>query len=110
MSAFTEAIKCNTQGLEAVSTGFCAGCETCRKEWGRGDMTEQAARDAVESCEIVNEPHFSWSPCVLCGSRLGGDREDAHAVLDGELVHLGGACVDCMIYLANGDEPVDWPE
>lgn len=107
MSAFTEAVKCNTEGLEAVSTGFCAGCETCRKEWGF--KTEQAAQAAVDSGKIVNEPHFSWSPCEICGSSLGGDREEAHAVdATGEIIHLGGACVDCMIYLANGDEPKDW--
>ena len=70
-------------GLEAVSTGLCLGCSECA--------------DA--------EAHFSWRPCGICDSRLGGDREVWHAIVDGEIQHYDDACVDCVMFLANGVEP-----
>lgn len=44
---------------------------------------------------------------------LGGDFEPWHAVAKGKsvaegLFHGSHACVDCIAYLANGDEPENW--
>jgi hypothetical protein len=36
---------------------------------------------------------------------MGGDREVWHFIMDGKIQHGDGACVDCIMYLANGDEP-----
>jgi hypothetical protein len=60
-----------------------------------------------ESGCFPDEPSFSWASCGICGSTLGGDREVWHGIddLTGTLYHFGNACVDCIIYLANGDEP-----
>jgi hypothetical protein len=90
MSAYTEAVERNLKGLEAVSTGNCPGCNECSDANG--------------------DPYFSWSPCEICGSRLGGDRESWHALMDNKLIHCENACVDCVVYLANGDEPENWDQ
>jgi ribosome-binding protein aMBF1 (putative translation factor) len=47
------------------------------------------------------EPYFSWSRCELCGSTVGGTREDAHAYYEGQLVHLR-ICSDCVYYAEYG--------
>ena len=74
---------------------------------------EAAAREAFEegccSGEVFSEASFSHRPCQVCGSHLGGDREVIHWIgTDGKLLHDDGACVDCVLYLANGDEPENW--
>lgn len=92
MSIYTEAVERNLEGLEAVSTGGYSACPDC---------------DIEEWDDDGPEPFFSWSACETCGSTLGGDRHPAHALIDGELIHLN-TCVDCVTYLANGDEPENW--
>ena len=59
---------------------------------------------------VSEESHFSWAPCDVCGSMLGGDREIAQAVVEGTANHIIelSICTDCTMYLANGDEPEDW--
>jgi hypothetical protein len=65
--------------------------------WGRGDICE--------------EPSFSWRSCGICGSSFGGDRGSWHWVSDDNAVqHESDACVDCIMYLANGDEPESWQQ
>ena len=105
MSAYTDAVERNLKGLEAVSTGFCPGCEECQDAYG---LTAEEAEEKWSNGEIDSDPSFSWSACECCGSSLGGDREVAHAILDGEIIHMDGFCVDCVMYLANGDEPEEW--
>lgn len=63
--------------------------------------------EAWSSGAVYSEPSFSWSSCGICNSHLGGDREVWHALddLTGTLYHFDDACVDCVVYLANGDEP-----
>ena len=105
MSAYTESVKFHTKGLEAISTGPCPGCEECRKNYGFDTL--EALKEAWESGELEAEPHFSWSACDICGSHLGGDREEWHAIdkKTGALIHGDNACVNCVVFLANGDEP-----
>lgn len=88
MSAYTDAVKRNLKGLEAVSVGNCPGCDACNG--------------------ADEEPSFSWASCGICNSHLGGNRESWHAILDGKIVHWDDACVDCVLYIANGDEPESW--
>ena len=77
------------------------------------ELAEAAAREAFEddwsAGHVYSEPSFSRSPCDICSSPLGGDREDYHYILDGRTHHDSGACVDCVCYLANGDVP-DLPD
>ena len=55
-----------------------------------------------------DDPFFSWSQCDGCGSSLGGDRTESTGIdEDGESISLD-LCIDCVMYLANGDEPENW--
>jgi len=110
MSEYTDSVERYTEGLEFISTGPCPGCDVCRSDYGYD--TQEAFDEAYENGDICAEPHFSWGGCDLCGSRLGGDFEEWHArdKESGELIHGPRACVDCVAYLANGDEPELWGE
>jgi hypothetical protein len=107
MSEYTDSVEAGLEGLTAVSTGACPGCEQCQEIWGYQTMKEFDS--AWHSGKVYDEGGFSWFPCGICGSRLGGDRESWHALgSDGEILHFDDACVDCVIYLANNDEPEEW--
>lgn len=106
MSEFTKSVEGGLQGCDAVSTGLCPGCEECAGDAGV-DVSELG--DLIENGTVWSESHFSSSPCDICGSSLGGDREVWHWLdKDGEIMHGDGVCVDCVMYLANGDEPEEW--
>lgn len=92
MSDYTERVEHALHGLHAVSTGFCPGCPECKNIAGGAEDIES---------------HFSWSACGICGTRLGGNREVWHGVTDDtqEVLHFDDACDDCVMYLANGEEP-----
>ena len=63
------------------SSGYCDECDEC------GDNTE-------------SEPWFSWQPCELCGSTLGGDRFPAHAKDNADdVIYHFEICVDCLMEL-----------
>ena len=68
--------------------------------------------DIVASCCGEDcEGGFSWSPCEVCGCSLGGDRHKAAIIVPGtdtEPIELD-CCVDCLCFLANGDEP-EYPD
>lgn len=83
------------EGIEAVSAGPCPGCADCGLE--DIDCADEIPEGSYDS-------DFSWSSCESCGSHLGGDRHPAHGLLDGRIVHLD-VCIDCLLYLANGDLP-----
>lgn len=75
LTNFELAIKANTEGLTAVSTGACPGCGTCQKLY---EYDSQEAFDkAYKAGKVVHEPHFSHHGCDLCGSPLDGDDEAA---------------------------------
>lgn len=96
MSAFTKAVENGLTGLEHVSVGYmsyekCGDCPIGGDESDCGD-----------------EGHFSWSACDCCGSSLGGTRYAAHGLdSEGNIVHLD-VCVDCLQFIANGEEPENW--
>ena len=99
MSDFEQAFEQQTAGLDYLSAGACPGCADCGLEVDHTD----------DEYDMANEGHFSRSWCDTCGSRFGGDRYPAHANLaeTGELVHLD-VCTDCLMYMANGEEPETW--
>ena len=85
MSEYTDAVDAGLEGLDAPSVGVCESCEECPE---------------------YNEPSFSWTACGICRSYLGGNRYVWHWLSDdGELQHENDACTDCVMYMANGDEP-----
>ena len=146
MSEYTDRVERNLEGLEAVSTGVCPGCEECARNLGyevaecdseycsddchvevgpfpnshsnlnpqthhpseahaQAAMMERFAED-WSSGKVFSEGSFSQAGCGICGSSLGGTLYPWHALdSDGELLHFDDACVDCVVYLANGDEP-----
>jgi len=90
--AYQQAVEHNLRGLSFISTGACPGCDEC-------GLSDEPTEDEVE---LAGEPHFSWSACECCGSRLGGDREPAHARdKNNTLIHFS-VCVDCLYYLNYG--------
>lgn len=98
---FAERFKQQTEGLEAVSCGLCPGCAQCANDYG---MDQDEFDAAYEGGEVFDEGNFSHSSCDTCGSHLGGDRYASHALLDGEIIHME-SCVDCLMYIANGETP-----
>lgn len=106
-SKFVQAIDANMEGCEAVSAGICAGCTNCQESLGY--CCEHSLAADIDN--VPNEPHFSHSSCDCCGSSLGGDRYPGHYILtideEHAIQHMD-VCVDCLVYLANGDEPENW--
>lgn len=111
VAEYDEAIARCTEGLAAVSVGACTECEECVGQNG-SDVEHLGPDDRERFADYADEGYFSWRPCELCGSPLGGTRYPAHALIpneDGslkkaEMVHLA-CCYDCLVYFANGDLP-----
>ncbi len=117
MSVFTDAFDrvAGQNGLIAISVGLCPGCAVCISDYGYQDTEDndgnvletaesQFERD-YEAGDLCDEGSFSQYHCEGCGSHFGGDRYDAHGLnQDNQIVHFS-VCVDCLQYIANGDEP-----
>ena len=82
-------------GLIHVSTGPCPNCADC----GLEDVEDMNC----EKYELAGEGGFSWSPCEICNSPLGGNRYPVHAVNpdDDSVVHMTG-CANCVYFLEYG--------
>jgi hypothetical protein len=57
----------------------------------------------------VPEGHFSWLPCEVCNSNLGGTRFDVefvtHSLAEGKFTIP--VCTDCLTYMESGkDAPI----
>ena len=105
MSEYSDRVEHYLKGLEAVSTGICPGCEECRDTYSP-ESTMDEYDGLWSSGEVCDEGGFSCSHCEICGSGLGGDRYLWHAVdSNNEIIHGDNCCVDCLMYLNNGDEP-----
>ena len=98
MSQFTESVEHYCEGLTVA-----VGCRGIKCEYADGDEDHQC------------EPSFSWTQCDSCGSRFGGDREQATGIPNDFKAGEGESrfvdmsiCVDCIMYHANGDEPETW--
>ena len=108
MSEYTDAVERNLKGMNGVSVGSCPGCEQCRDD-NNPDMSMEEFASEWSSGNTSDDAGFSWSECGICGSRLGGDRYTWHWLDDNnEIRHENDCCVDCAMYLANGDEPEEW--
>jgi hypothetical protein len=116
MSKFTDAVEAQAKreglpGSVAIAPGFTSICEQCQDN--HGFCCEHSANHAWENGKVCDEGSFSWYSCDLCGSHIGGDRFPAHFFEDDDhrktLYHIE-VCVDCLTYLANGDEPEEWEE
>lgn len=105
LTQYQQDVENNTQGLTAISTGICPGCEQCRDDYADGcDM--ESFEELWSSGKVHCDPYFSWHGCELCGNTLGNSYEPWHAIdQNGELIHGEYACEDCVQYLANGILP-----
>lgn len=110
MSKFTDAINHYCDDMH-VAVGAAACCDECRQAYDiDSDLTDDEAQEILYDAA---EASFSWSQCDSCGSTLGGDRHEAHGLIDGDdgcgliILHMS-ICSDCMIYHANGEEPETW--
>jgi len=105
MSKYTEAIESGLAGIDYASPGICPGCQECSDTL---DLTFDELDAAIEAGTALDDGGFSWSPCDCCGSSLGGNRYAAHGFdKERNIIHLD-ICVDCLHFLANGDEPENW--
>lgn len=111
MSAYTDAVTRGLQGMEAVSSGTCPGCAECMDVDGYTDAEKHRADWHTRDMPSRDES-FSWRPCGVCGSTLGGDRHTWHWIDPNDpthaIEHESDMCGDCVFYLANGEEPEDW--
>jgi len=107
--AFMQAIQANWPGEDwTIATGASPGMACCG--------TEDLDRDDQETLQDYDEGSFSWESCDSCGSGLGGSRHKAHAIhreafgpdakQPDNVIHIE-ICVDCLIWHANGELPVD---
>lgn len=91
---FADRFTTGMDGIEHFSSGsWLAECRQCPSDV---DYEDGVCYDA--------EPYFSWARCEICGTTLGGDREDCHGVYDGGLIHLH-VCSDCVYFAAYGNLP-----
>lgn len=105
-SLYLRAFEDRTEGMHALSAGVCDACPECMDRFGIKSPAEFV--DGVRNWTVYDEGGFSWHDCDLCGSTLGGDRYVYHWVASGRLEHGDDACSDCVMMLANGEEPEDW--
>jgi len=85
--------------LKFISTGLCPGCLICMDNYGYDSIEE--FNNQVDSGEIFDEGAFSWSPCDLCQTSLGGNSYISHGIdIDNNLNHFT-VCSDCL-FLLNG--------
>lgn len=54
---------------------------------------------------VGEECGFSWWPCYTCQRPLGGDRHELRYVGEDNEVYIEEICIDCALYIANGEIP-----
>jgi hypothetical protein len=126
VSKFTKRYERNTDGLEHVNVGFSYTCADCLANYGYRDQYDddgaivKTAKEVTQADwevgKVIEEGSFSWQACDTCGTGLGGDREAAHALRQdtdaadrANWLHLS-VCTDCVMFIANGDEPEEEEE
>jgi len=92
---YCRAVARGLQGLDAVSVGAAPRCEECGLE-----HVPYYDASPVE-CELAGECAFDASPCDVCSRDLAGSHHAAHALIDGEPIHLW-ICIDCLHFIAYG--------
>ncbi len=105
--AYIDAFNRRTSDLQFLSCGICSKCSDCQSTFDAGELTlERLIQDG-----LTDEGGYSRSGCDCCGSSLYQMLYAGHAYVDlgGKqvLTHLD-LCVDCMLYIANGQLPERW--
>lgn len=108
MSEYTDAVEAGLKGVDAASTGLCPGCEECRDQFA-SDMSMEEFDEAWQAGEVFDEGGFSACGCGICNSNMHGTRHVWHWLdKDNNIIHENDACTDCVLFMANGDEPEFW--
>jgi hypothetical protein len=110
MSQYTEAVAARTpKGYD-----LCASSHWCLTHDMKYDLSHHKEHSATgyDFCDTSTDLGFSHWGCECCGSWLGGDRHSLAYVGkddngDIDIIQVS-ACVDCLMYCANGDEPETW--
>ncbi len=109
MCKFVKAIERNWPDY-IIASGAVHDCYECTG----GDDVDPNDDNALQT---YNEGGFSWAECDSCGSRLGGNRYNSHAIHKEAFgpnakqpsnVHHVDICDDCLSFHANGDTPENW--
>lgn len=109
MSEYEEAVEYHLKGCRAESVGLCPGCEVCHETFAPDDTTMEEFNEMWTLGEVCDEGSFSHWGCGICGTTLGGTRFVWHWVDENdEIQHEDDCCIDCAMYLANGEEPENW--
>ena len=109
MCDFTDSIARNWPDY-VIAPGTVRDCYECTQG-------EEIDSDDDQALQAYDEGGFSWSSCDSCGSRLGGNRYNAHAIHKEAFgpdakrpndTHHIDICADCLCFHANGDIPENW--
>ena len=68
-----EELAARQAGIEARNAGYSITLGLLREEHACTDEAGQTAGDLGGECDCETNS-FSWSPCDVCGSNLGGER------------------------------------
>lgn len=123
MSDYTDRVERNLEGLKFVSSGINGHCRDCADHAGYAEAEDETGAilettadmldrfdDDVSRGKVTDEGAFSWCGCGVCGSPLGNTLYIWHAIDEsGDVCHSDDMCPDCVLYLANGDEPESDP-
>ena len=71
--------------------------------------TERIERNlaTLQFPSVGDECGFSWHSCWTCERPLGGTRHELNYVGEDGQIYNEEICIDCVLYIANGDLPED---
>lgn len=73
------------------------------------DFTEAITKRGNDDLTYGGEElGFMMKSCECCGSSLHGDRYKAHKLTAGNEIRNYSVCIDCIVYIANGELPENW--
>ena len=109
-------LECCVPSYARDTCGVCSGdgCDDCADTG-----VELLENISDELLQLFDEASFSWAECDSCGSRLGGNRHNAHAIHHEAFgpdakrpddIHHIDICTDCVMFHANGDLPEQWAD
>lgn len=104
---YVKAVNKALEGLKAVSSGLCSGCDECAEAYSLEYETAEEFDEAISNGDAFDEPSCSSVPCDFCGDMLQGNRCIAHAVQPNslhrpnEILHFD-ICEDCVYFIEYG--------
>lgn len=86
------------------------GSGASRKEggivmWDSATVDENV--NSLKFASVGEDIGFSTAPCWACERHLGGDRVELNYIGDDGEQYTEEICVECAMYIANGEEPED---